>query len=113
MQLRGRRVHAAAVLRCTVRSPRRAPAQGTALLIVCHALPHTPSSCAQVVALISAVGDLFSAYALPCLFSLKLLKLPGWERALCVLLIPLSAGISLVGVWSSVAELISKVLGAA
>lgn len=64
-----------------------------------------------VTALISSVGDLASAFALPALFSLKLLKLPAWERALCVALVPLAFAVSGVGLYSSVHELISKLRG--
>ncbi|CAL5228546.1 g11700 [Coccomyxa viridis] len=64
-----------------------------------------------IVAAIGALGDLAAAYALPALFVLVLMgsHLPRWERILCSVLIPLTLLLSVVGIGSSVASLVSKV----
>ena len=63
-----------------------------------------------VMALIAAIGDLAAAYALPALFSLKLLghRMPSWERILCYVLVPASLVLSSLGVYSSLAALITE-----
>ncbi|GAB4818791.1 hypothetical protein N2152v2_005837 [Parachlorella kessleri] len=80
-------------------------------LAFCFLVAYTFPYFTIVVALISSVGDLAAAYALPALFSLKLLKLPAWERCLCWALVPLAFGLSGVGMYSSLHELIAKMLG--
>lgn len=64
----------------------------------------------SVMALIAAIGDLAAAYALPALFSLKLLghRMPTWEKALCYVLVPVSMLLSGLGVYSSLASLIKE-----
>ena len=63
-----------------------------------------------VMALIAAIGDLAAAYALPALFSLKLLghRLPTWEKLLCYVLVPGSLVLSGLGVYSSLVSLINQ-----
>jgi vesicular inhibitory amino acid transporter len=64
-----------------------------------------------VMAIIASLGDLMSMFGLPCLFSLKLLKLGRTERCLCWLLVALSVGLSAAGVLSSFAELAQAFMG--
>lgn len=59
-----------------------------------------------VMAIIAALGDVMSMFGLPCLFSIKLLRLPAWEKSLCWGLLVLSSVLSAVGVFSSVQQLI-------
>lgn len=92
-------------------SPRAAWAGVSTLgLLFCFLVAYTFPYFSIVVALISSVGDLAAAYALPALFSLKLLQLPAWERGLCTALVPLALGVSGLGMYSSLHELIRKVL---
>lgn len=64
-----------------------------------------------VMAIIASLGDLMSMFGLPCLFSLKLLKLSRAERGLCWVLVVLSVGLSAAGVVSSFQELFASWLG--
>lgn len=64
-----------------------------------------------VMAVIAALGDIMSMFGLPCLFSIKLLKLSGWEKGLCWVLLMLSVVLSGVGVFSSVQQLVEAYAG--
>jgi hypothetical protein len=64
-----------------------------------------------VMAVIAALGDIMSMTGLPCLFSIKLLRLPSWEKGLCWVLLVLSVLLSAVGVFSSVQQLIEAYMG--
>lgn len=64
-----------------------------------------------VMAIIAALGDIMSMFGLPCLFSIKLLRLPSWEKWLCWVLLVLSVLLSAVGVFSSVQQLIEAYAG--
>ncbi len=64
-----------------------------------------------VMAIIASLGDLMSMFGLPCLFSLKLLKLGRAERGLCWVLVVLSVALSAAGVVSSFAELAQAFMG--
>ena len=61
-----------------------------------------------VMALIASIGDLAAAYALPAMFSLKLLgdTMPSWEKLMCYVIIPVSLVLSGLGVYSSLASLL-------
>ncbi len=63
-----------------------------------------------VMALIASIGDLAAAYALPAMFSLRLLgdRMPTWEKLLCYIIIPVSLVLSGMGVYSSLASLIHE-----
>jgi hypothetical protein len=56
-------------------------------------------------------GDVMSMFGLPCLFAIKLLRLPRWERCLCWGLLVLSSGLSAVGVCSSLQQLAAAYTG--
>lgn len=66
-----------------------------------------------VMAVIAALGDIMSMFGLPCLFSIKLLRLSRWEKGLCWVLLVLSVMLSAVGVFSSVQQLIEAYAGGA
>lgn len=59
-----------------------------------------------VMAVIAALGDIMSMFGLPCLFAIKLLRLPRWEKGLCWVLLVLAVCLSAVGVLSSIQQLI-------
>jgi hypothetical protein len=64
-----------------------------------------------VMAVIAALGDIMSMFGLPCLFAIKLLRLHSFEKGLCWVLLTLSVGLSAVGVFSSVQQLIEAYAG--
>eukprot|EP00891_Asterochloris_glomerata_P002391 jgi/Astpho2/2391/fgenesh1_pg.00044_%23_35_t len=74
---------------------------------VSYLVPHFDT----VMGFIAAVGDLSALFLIPSLFSLCLLRpyLGGLARLLCYLLIPLSAALSGLGVYSTVVKLIEGV----
>ena len=59
-----------------------------------------------IMAIIASLGDLMSMFGLPCAFAIKLLKLPMWEVVLCGGLAAAATGLSVVGVMSSVWQLV-------
>lgn len=73
-------------------------------LVVSWSVPYF----AIVMAVIAALGDIMSMFGLPCLFSLKLLKLSRVESVVCWVLLVLSVGLSGVGVYSSIQQLIEQ-----
>ena len=78
-----------------------------------------------IMAIIAALGDVTSGWLLPALFVLKLSTsgggggnqdsrvgaLPRWQAMICYVLVPLAAVLSVAGLASSVAALVSKLLG--
>ena len=64
-----------------------------------------------VMAVIAALGDVMSMFGLPCLFSIKLLRLKAWEKGVCWVLLVLSVALSSVGVFSSMQQLIEAYAG--
>lgn len=64
-----------------------------------------------VMALISATGDFMSLVGLPCLFSLCLMRLPSWEKVVCVVLVAVAVVASGLGLWSCVAQLMAAATG--
>jgi hypothetical protein len=58
------------------------------------------------MAIIASLGDLMSMFGLPCVFAIKLLRLPTWEVVLCGGLAAAATGLSIVGVVSSVWQLV-------
>lgn len=64
-----------------------------------------------VMAIIASLGDFASMVGLPGLFCVKLLKLPAWEVALCWSMLVLSVGLSGVGIYSSVQQLVAAMAG--
>lgn len=59
-----------------------------------------------VMAIIASLGDLMSMFGLPCLFAIKLLRMPKWEIGLCGVLAVVSVALSGCGIVSSVQQLI-------
>jgi hypothetical protein len=60
-----------------------------------------------VKAVIASLGDVMSMFGLPCLFAIKLLRLPQWEVGMCGGLLLLAIALSGVGVVSSMQQLIA------
>ena len=73
-----------------------------------------------IMAIIAALGDVTSGWLLPALFVLKLSPpsggggagaLPRSMAVMCYVLVPLAAVLSALGLTSSVAALVSKLMG--
>lgn len=74
--------------------------------LVSYSLPYF----SILMAIIASLGDLASMLGLPCLFSIKLLRLKAPEKALCWLLVVLSVVLSALGIVSSVHQLLEESL---
>lgn len=81
-----------------------------------------------IVAIIAALGDVTSGWLFPALFVLKISHrsaddsdptvgggrvkpLPKWQAVLCYLVVPLAAILSVAGLTSSIATLVSTLMG--
>lgn len=62
----------------------------------------------QVIGVVASFGNLSAMFLLPCLFSLRLLRLPWYEAGLCWVLVAGSAVLSVLGVVASVQQLMGK-----
>lgn len=65
--------------------------------------PNVPGNTSQAV--IASLGDVMSMFGLPCLFAIKLLRLPKWEVGLCAGLLLLAVALSGMGMTSSLQQL--------
>ena len=72
-----------------------------------HTLTHTHTR-SQVIGIISATGGVSSMLLLPCLFALTLLRLPVYEKVVCVVLCVASVGLSGLGLYASLAQLLER-----